>query len=55
MKKGKAPKPDGYAVDFFFPIWDIVWDIVGENFYNAVFFFVNSLNLHRGIIVLVFP
>lgn len=35
MEKGKAPRPDGFTVDFFQQCWDLVkeevWEIVEES------------------------
>lgn len=45
MKKGKAPGPDGFNVEFFIACWDIV----GDNFYDAIMDFFESSQLHRGL------
>lgn len=45
MKKNKAPRPDGFGVEFCLS----VWDITGQDFYKAVKYFFNANYLHKGI------
>lgn len=45
MKKGKSPGPDGFNVEFFVSCWDIV----GQNFCEAIQAFFETSRLHSGI------
>lgn len=45
MKRNKSPGPDGFNVNFFIHCWDIV----GEDFLNAVKYFFSSSRMTKGI------
>lgn len=45
IKKGKAPRPNGFSVEFFLATWHIVGDCICK----FVFYFFASSIMHKGI------